>query len=131
MHVATQRAAASTRCRAINMMLSDGAAAGTPAANQKRRVLVLGGGWAGLSAARTLLEEAPPGSVTVTVLEATDQVGGRARSAVVSAALFYGLASGWFQPIAEFRETLGRVGVESVLQKPVAAAVPATMRASH
>jgi hypothetical protein len=48
-----------------------------------KRVLVLGAGWAGLAAARTLLSQARPGSLRVTVLEATDQVGGRARSAVV------------------------------------------------
>jgi hypothetical protein len=50
----------------------------------QKRVLVLGAGWAGISAARTLLAGAPAGAVAVTVLEATDQVGGRSRGAVVS-----------------------------------------------
>ena len=49
-----------------------------------KHVVVVGAGFAGLAAARTLLDRAPQGSVQVTVLEAADRVGGRARTVVVS-----------------------------------------------
>lgn len=41
-----------------------------------QRVVVVGGGLSGLTVARTLLHRAAPGSVTVTVLEATARLGG-------------------------------------------------------
>lgn len=44
---------------------------------QKRKVVVIGAGFAGISAARTLLREGH-GLVDVTVLEAGSRVGGRA-----------------------------------------------------
>lgn len=45
-----------------------------------RRVAVVGGGYAGLACARALLQSAPSGAVAVTLFEASDDVGGRARS---------------------------------------------------
>jgi protoporphyrinogen oxidase len=53
------------------------------AALAPKKVVIVGAGFAGLTAARTLLDRAPPGSVSVTILEATDRVGGRARTCVV------------------------------------------------
>jgi NADPH-dependent 2,4-dienoyl-CoA reductase/sulfur reductase-like enzyme len=52
-----------------------------------KHVVVVGAGFAGLAAARTLLDRAPKGSVHVTVLEAADRAGGRARTVVVSQTL--------------------------------------------
>lgn len=44
---------------------------------QKRKVAIVGAGFAGISAARTLLRDAG-GCIDVTVLEASSRVGGRA-----------------------------------------------------
>ena len=50
---------------------------------QQRKVAVIGAGFAGISAARTLLEETD-GEVSVVVLEASPRVGGRAHTVLVS-----------------------------------------------
>lgn len=47
-----------------------------------KHVVVIGAGYAGLSAARRLVDKANA-TVDVTVLEATTRVGGRAKTAVV------------------------------------------------
>ncbi|GBF89359.1 hypothetical protein Rsub_02237 [Raphidocelis subcapitata] len=79
-----------------------------------KRVLVLGAGWAGLSAARALLDGAPPGAVEVTVIEATDQVGGRARAAVLPGSGLVELGATWFHgtkgnPVYDFAASKGVV----------------------
>lgn len=61
-----------------DMQLRQQPASMVPATAQKRHVAIIGAGFAGLAAARTLLAESK-GQVKVTVLEADTVVGGRAR----------------------------------------------------
>ncbi len=53
-----------------------------PSSKSRRHVVVIGAGFAGLSAARCLLDRGN-GSVNVTVLEGAQRVGGRAHTAMV------------------------------------------------
>jgi monoamine oxidase len=53
------------------------------------RIIVIGAGFAGLSAARTLAEH----GVSVLVLEASADVGGRARTGQVGARVVHGLGA--------------------------------------
>lgn len=61
---------------------------------QKRKVAVIGAGFAGISAARTLLQEGK-GLINVTVLEASERVGGRACTKQV--ALAYTRDTYWYR----------------------------------
>ena len=90
---------------------------------QAQRVIVIGAGFAGLGAARTLRDA----GLTVTVLEARDRIGGRVHTVSLGDGVVADAGAAWLQQhgtnsLAELAEQLGIATVATDFHSPLASA---------